>query len=263
MIPRLIHQTWKSAELPLHIDRCVDSVVRLNPGWNHCFYTDADLEEVIDQVDEISVDEFRRIRTGLEKADVFRCAVLLLYGGVYCDVDIEAIRPFDDLLRRAQDDGILKEATEILLTTDHPIHCMRLYRGRTIFMNHFMVAKPGARFFRLYLERIADAIRFNRLGDGRSAVASTGPKRFTVLIQQQGGSEALGISLLPSDWINPLPDLGLSFLECLPYEAMIRKGTWCQELQPYVAHYWFHRRSRQNTIFGKFGAKVFERQSSI
>jgi hypothetical protein len=264
-IPRKIHQTWKTKELPLFIDRCVASVAAVNPGWSMQLHTDEDLERFIAPLVEISgnrnmitLEEFRKIPTGVEKSDVFRFAVLYLEGGLYCDLDIEAIRPFDDLLEKAWELGLLKEDTEVLLTTDHPIHCRHLYR-RDVYMNHFMIARPGARLLEEFLCFVGDLARRGTLIAGANPVFTTGPAVLTHLIDEKGGLEVLKTGLMPSEWINPLPNMCFPMPEQAAYEQMIQEGTWRERFDPFAAHYWWHNYCGAPCMFQRYGEKLFEK----
>ena len=41
-----------------------------------------------------------KFRTGVEKSDILRYLLLYHYGGVYADLDVECLRPFEPLLQR-------------------------------------------------------------------------------------------------------------------------------------------------------------------
>ncbi len=253
--PRSIHQTWKTRELPSFIERCVSTVKGKNPDWNHRLYEDEEMEEVIRECGEISVDDFRRIPTGIEKADVFRCAVLFCRGGAYCDVDMESIRPLDELIADAVAGGHLTEAEEIIMTTDHPIHCERLF-GYDVFMNNFLLAKPGAGFLGYYLSEVASSARQGGLGG--DPVHTTGPARLTRMIHSIGGAYSCQIAIVPSQWVNPLPDMTLHFQELGVYDEMIRSGRWRQELTPYLAHHWWHSYCSENSNVSRYGELLWK-----
>ncbi len=248
--PRIVHQTWKTRELPAFIDRCVSSMREQHPDWDHRFYEDDDMESVITECGEISMDDFRKIPTGIERADVFRCAVLYCKGGVYCDVDMEAIQPLDRMILRAIDEGYFSGAEELLMTTDHPVHCERMF-GYDVLMNNFLLAKPGAGFLGSYLSEVAASAREGGLGG--DPVHTTGPARVTRIVHSQGGASACRIGIVPSRWINPLPDMTLNYPEIREYDEMIRTGTWRTKLNPYLAHHWWHSYCSSNSNVSYYG----------
>lgn len=100
-IPRLIHQTYPTAELPAPLAENVAHIRALNPGWTYRFYDDAALAAYVAAhfgpavsalLDRIAPD-FAVART-----DVFRYLLMYREGGVYLDIKSRPNRPFDEVL---------------------------------------------------------------------------------------------------------------------------------------------------------------------
>lgn len=92
LIPRIVHQTWFE---PLQDDRAkYPNMSRLTEsfrksGWEYKFYSDDDSVAFLDAHFPPAVREaYDALIPGAFKADLFRYCVLLIYGGVYADVDI-------------------------------------------------------------------------------------------------------------------------------------------------------------------------------
>jgi mannosyltransferase OCH1-like enzyme len=96
MIPRIIHYCWLSGDaVPENLRKCTDSWKEKLPGY------------------EFMLWDFKRfdknnspwVRRAFEEkkyafaADVIRLFAVYHYGGIYLDMDIEVIKPFDGLLR--------------------------------------------------------------------------------------------------------------------------------------------------------------------
>ncbi|HEY5225673.1 MAG TPA: glycosyltransferase [Methylovirgula sp.] len=98
MIPRLIHQIWKDRVVPDAVSAYVDTWRRLHPDWQYRLWTDADLAELVDS----RFPEYRDIYHGyplpIMRADFGRYLVLKAFGGIYADLDAEALAPFEPLL---------------------------------------------------------------------------------------------------------------------------------------------------------------------
>jgi hypothetical protein len=90
LIPRIVHQTWfekLSKEKYPNFVRLVESFRR--SGWEYKFYSDEDAANFLSTHFPAQVREaYDALRPGAFKADLFRYCVLLIYGGVYADVDI-------------------------------------------------------------------------------------------------------------------------------------------------------------------------------
>ena len=239
MFPKIIHQTARSNDFPPLIAKCVDSLNATNPGWESRFYDDDDWQKAITPDSIFTWEDLMRYPTGIQRADIFRCAALYEYGGCYADVDMLGVRSLDSFLSAAWDLGIADEETEVILTIDHPVHS-RLYFGRQkIYMNNFMLAKPGARFLEVFLREMKDAVRCEPCSD-HAPVYTTGPVAMTEIIRKHGGPEALKIAVVPYFWINPIPDMINNFPERILYARMIEDGSWRTELAPYFIHCWWH-----------------------
>jgi hypothetical protein len=90
LIPRIIHQTWFKEIEPKKYpnkSRLVQSF-RLS-GWEHRFYTDEESASFLSTHFPPEVREaYDALLPGAFKADLFRYCALLIYGGLYADVDI-------------------------------------------------------------------------------------------------------------------------------------------------------------------------------
>ena len=95
MIPKLIHQTWKSSQLPAKWLPFVNKVKTLNPEWKYQLWTDADNETFVKE----NFPDFYQVYQGFSKAimraDVIRYLLMYKLGGVYLDLDYEVLKPFD------------------------------------------------------------------------------------------------------------------------------------------------------------------------
>lgn len=254
--PRIIHQTWKTQELPTPIKTCVDSVQRINPEWDHHFYTDSDWKNFIESQSMIDWESFSLIPTGIQKADLFRCIALYQQGGVYSDVDMLALRPIDSMIHACIECGIVDESTELILTTDHPAHSQYLFGGREILMNHFMIAKPGARALRLLIEQIANHAR-NGWHIGNEPLKTTGPIALTQLVEEHGGLSELNISVVPYFWLHPLPDMSWRSPVWESFDKIIRDQSWKSRFCPYFAHLWWHSNWSRSNMMEIYGDLLF------
>jgi mannosyltransferase OCH1-like enzyme len=94
-IPRLIHQTWKTNDIPNKWYSYTQKVKLLNPDWEYKLWTDEDNENFV----KSEFPDFYPIFMGLSKnimrADVIRYLIMYKIGGVYLDIDYEMLKPFD------------------------------------------------------------------------------------------------------------------------------------------------------------------------
>lgn len=95
MIPKLIHQTYKSTELPPVYRQCQESVRKLHPDFEYRFYTDDDMDRVVREEAPEYYEAFSALPRMIMKIDMFRYFLMYLHGGLYVDMDYMMIRPFD------------------------------------------------------------------------------------------------------------------------------------------------------------------------
>lgn len=239
MFPKIIHQTARSNDFPPLIEKCVESLKHTNSGWESRFYDDNDWRKIVTRDSIFTWDDLLKYPTGIQRSDIFRCAALYECGGCYADVDMLGVRSLDGFLSAAGDLGIANSETEVILTIDHPIHSRKYFGREKIYMNNFMLAKPGARFLEIFLREMKDAVRDEPCSD-HAPVYTTGPVAMTGLIHKHGGLEALKIAVVPYFWVNPIPDMMNDFPERSLYARMIEDGSWRSELAPYFIHCWWH-----------------------
>lgn len=161
-IPKLIHQTYKSRDLPPEIVRNIATLRMLNPGWTYNFYDgDECIAFIRNEYGQEVLDYYLRIGKdyGAARADLFRYLALYRLGGVYLDMKSGARRPFDEVL--APDDSYLlsqwhnEDGTSFAGWGVHP-DLKNLPGGE--FQQWFIISRPGHPFLRAVIENVLSNI---------------------------------------------------------------------------------------------------------
>jgi hypothetical protein len=100
-IPRIIHQTYWTRDIPEPLRANAEALRTGNPGWDYRFYDDGDIERVIGECFGGAILAcYRRIDPlyGAARADLFRYLALYRFGGVYLDIKSTSSRSLDGLL---------------------------------------------------------------------------------------------------------------------------------------------------------------------
>lgn len=105
-IPYIIHQTFKTNNVPNDMYNAASSYINLNKNYDYNFYDDDDIENIINEYDcsafPFTNDELRsaynKMNTGAGKADLFRYAIVYKYGGCYFDIDTVCASPLDTFI---------------------------------------------------------------------------------------------------------------------------------------------------------------------
>ena len=95
VIPKIIHQTWKTSRIPKKWLVFQDKVKALHPDWVYLLWTNADMDRFVKREYPQFYDVFINFERNIMRADVFRYLVLHRMGGMYLDLDYEFLRPFD------------------------------------------------------------------------------------------------------------------------------------------------------------------------
>ena len=92
MIPKIIHQTWKSIEGMSEEHRYYRRVCLVkNPwweGWEHRFYTDADCRATIEMERPDLLRVYDSYPKNIQRYDMWRAVVIQAHGGFYADIDM-------------------------------------------------------------------------------------------------------------------------------------------------------------------------------
>lgn len=94
-IPRIIHQLWKTDDIPARWRSAVASVRRYHPGWEYRLWTDPEIDRYVREKHPDFHPIFAGFERGIMRADVFRYILMSDLGGLYCDLDFEFLRPYE------------------------------------------------------------------------------------------------------------------------------------------------------------------------
>jgi len=96
---KTVYRTWKkpfdqiSNDLRQRIEHC--NIV--NKGWDSVYYDDEQMHRFFRETRKDLNPLYNTLPEMVEKADLFRYAVIHTFGGVYLDSDIHCNLPFDDM----------------------------------------------------------------------------------------------------------------------------------------------------------------------
>lgn len=98
-IPRIIHQTWKTNELPPHWAKVREHCRAMMPDYEYHLWTDESARAFIAEEYPWFLKTYDDYPYNIQRADAIRYFVLHHFGGVYMDLDIGCRRRLDSLLR--------------------------------------------------------------------------------------------------------------------------------------------------------------------
>ena len=108
-IPKIIHQTYVTKDIPREIKPIIENLRKQNPDWDYRFYDDDQIVIFIkEHYGEKILSLYKSINPqyGAAKADLFRYLLMYKVGGVYLDIKSNFSKPINEVLK-ADDQYIL------------------------------------------------------------------------------------------------------------------------------------------------------------
>jgi mannosyltransferase OCH1-like enzyme len=98
-IPRIIYQTFESFECCENMYNSIQSWKDLNVEYEHYYFDNKKIIEFIEKYFDKSVlNSYLTLIPGAFKADLWRCCILYISGGVYIDADTVCLSPLRDYI---------------------------------------------------------------------------------------------------------------------------------------------------------------------
>lgn len=164
-IPKIIHQTFKAAQLPFITRWHINRFRKKNPGYRYAFYDDEQVDAFFEKEYGGEIYKaYQKINIGAAKADLFRYAILYKEGGIYLDIDSYINSNLDTLIQ--QDDNAI----------------LSLERHHDYYAQWALLYAPGHPFLKRTLELVVDNILLNKFP--YSVHGMTGPGVYTQAVKE-------------------------------------------------------------------------------
>ncbi|WP_295400216.1 glycosyltransferase [uncultured Thiocystis sp.] len=189
MIPKIIHQIWKTTDIPDAFRVFQRTWQAHHPDWEYRLWTDADSRAFLALHYPNFVTIYDAYLTPICRVDAIRYFLLKHYGGVYADLDFECLRPLGPLL-----DG--KEVLVGLEPASHVLQNRKLSRGLSrIVCNALMASRPQHPFWDHVIGRLA-ACRHEP-----DPLDATGPFFLTRALDNDPGQGR--VTVMPAELVYP------------------------------------------------------------
>ncbi|MBP2307309.1 glycosyltransferase [Azospirillum melinis] len=220
-IPRLIHQTWKTGDIPSGFQTLQRSWIARNPGFSYRFWTDGDIERFVAEEHPALLPVFRGYADPIARIDLARYLILRRFGGVYADLDFECLQPIDGLLEgRSLVVGLEPE--------EHGGLAKAVERGLSrILCPSFLASVPGHPFWDHLLDRLVEARHCADVLD------ATGPFLLTRAHAEYEGTNGAAVTVLPPELLYPVTKEDCwsgRLFDPVFWERVTRRA--------YAVHYW-------------------------
>lgn len=203
MIPRIIHQTYKTTDLPWFFKKGQDSAKRHMPDWKYRFWTDEDLDRLVREDYPQFYERWLGLDKQIKRVDTARYMILHKHGGMYADLDFYFKKPVDELIER---EYVCSYRTTQSIVKKWP------FMG-----NAFLASESGHPFWIEAIERMFD------LPADTSVLFHTGPMALGYIYRDSGFAFAI---FTPDIFDNEKCADGVGLAE---YGTHGRRATWQQK----------------------------------
>lgn len=165
-IPKIIHQTWKTKDVPEHWKISQGEWLRLHPDWKYILWTDDMIEEYINKYYPQYITMFKEFPYAIQRVDTIRYFLLRDFGGVYSDLDIVPLKSLN---------------TYNFINSD--VYVMKSANTPCCYTNAFMISKPGIKLWLKLIDYIEKYdLPWYAIGKHLTVMTSTGPEALTRIV---------------------------------------------------------------------------------
>ncbi|GJM15793.1 MAG: hypothetical protein DHS20C13_11200 [Thermodesulfobacteriota bacterium] len=172
-IPKILHQTYKTHEIPAQLEEYRRKLIELHPNWEYRFYGDEECRDIVEQHFPSFLPVYDSYSAPAQKADIFRIIVVYALGGFYLDIDIECIKSLDPLCEFR-----CVFAEELTITQEQATELG--HRDLLRVANYMFGSEPGHPFLLHILKRIAQESERDITSEN-DVLESTGPGLVTTV----------------------------------------------------------------------------------
>ena len=209
-IPKIIHQTWKTQELPENFKLWSNIIKEKHPDWKYMLWTDESNRNFIKENYSWFLDIYDSYDENIKRVDSVRYFLLYHYGGVYIDMDFICLKSLDGILN-----------------TNKAVFGYQFKDENKIgsIANAFMACPPKHHLFELCINMLQYFTK-------EYVLNSTGPTFLTYMIKNYYFSEELKIYKMPIIYTNEWNEKGcVDYKDCLKkypnsYMSTFWTGTW-------------------------------------
>ena len=168
MIPKIIHQTWKTKDIPDQWENAVFSCIEKNIDFKYILWTHETMDKFVQDHYFWFYETYKSYKYHIQRCDAFRYLVLYKYGGVYLDLDIICNENLNNFL-------------------DYELVLVKSYGFFNSFTNSFFMVIPGHPFFKHCITNLSNNINsYQYFGKHLHVMNSAGPLFLNKMINEYG-----------------------------------------------------------------------------
>ncbi|CAE7198932.1 unnamed protein product [Rhizoctonia solani] len=253
----IIHQSWKTKDVPPAYHSLTTSWRSVYSNWTYVLWDNYDNRALVENLYPEWVRAYDALPSDIYRAHFTRNLYMHTFGGIYADIDSEAISPLDLLVEAQRRTGIPTAFLGTMVTSSHDLHGVP---------DAFMAASaPG---HPLWLVIAQDTVDWSRARSWDRSVPLPGPEYVSGPVSLRRSianyspsvlkssspyavsSEAIAPVVLfspeviyPFTWDRSRPHISTATKECVCWMAMSTfNPRMCKKMTgaQWVVHYWKH-----------------------
>lgn len=171
MIPKIIHQTWKTNDIPEEWKDAVNSCKSIHKEFKYMLWTDETMDVFVKTYYPEFYKTYHSYKYDIQRCDAFRYLVLYKYGGIYLDMDIICKKKINDLLKY---DIVLAHSSNV----------------KTSFTNSFFMVSSNHPFMKYCIDHLSENVnKYQYFGKHLHVMYSSGPLFLNNMISDYGDLE--------------------------------------------------------------------------
>jgi mannosyltransferase OCH1-like enzyme len=167
VIPKIIHCTYKTTDLPQNLKVWFEKAKALHSDWEFRLWTDEENLNLVKTRFPQMLEAYEGMPYNIMRVDIARYMYMQVYGGVYIDLDYELLKPLDSILSY---DLVLPLSRE---------NGTRSYDHGVVIGNCVFASIPGHPFWDDVLDDFYKNPAIAYFSDKRQIVHLTGPDFIT------------------------------------------------------------------------------------
>lgn len=175
-VPNIIHRLLLyDADFPNNLKGTIRKFEKLNNDFHHVLWSEKDILSIMNSKE---IEIYKIYPKKIQKSDYARYIALKYFGGIYCDLDVEALKPFITLYEKyKKDDLFFEECTIsedfIQETTSHKIR-KGVPECALRISNYIIMARPNSRHINNIIN-ICENRRLLPINEDYDVLYTTGP----------------------------------------------------------------------------------------
>jgi hypothetical protein len=158
-IPKRIIQVWKTwtKSTPEMFREYRKTIKKHMPDYEYMFFKDEQIDDFFKKYYPKYYDTYLRLPLNIQKMDYFRYLAVYHYGGIYLDMDVNVLKPFDEIL----DNGCVFPIDEIIYDNECDSDRYKHFCSGSInFLlgQYAFAAEPKNKFVKLLVDTINNNI---------------------------------------------------------------------------------------------------------